>query len=90
MLYTLARPEAQGDRIHLAARIEVLQVRADEGRAILGVAVHFDPRERRLIPLWSDPEAFDPAWSTPAEHHADGSITARGPIPAPLFVRAAD
>jgi hypothetical protein len=38
------------------------------------------------VPRWIDPLAFDPAWTTPAELHGDGSVTAKGMIPKELFV----
>ena len=85
MLYTLASLLHQADRIRLYPSAEVICSRGG-GRSIVGVSVRFVARDRRVVPLWTDPAQFDPAWTTPAELHADGSVTAKGPIPGPLFV----
>lgn len=85
MLYTPTHPVQQGDRIRLFPTIDAARAVAQDGRPVLGVAVQFDAPCRRVTPLWVDAQIFDPAWSTPAEYHYDGSVTARGPIPEPLF-----
>ena len=85
MLYTLAPAAHREDRILLFPSMDAARITADRDREVLGVALSFDARGRRVTPLWIDAQAFDPAWWAPAELHADGSITARGPIPAPLI-----
>ena len=84
MLYTHTPSTHQGDRIRFYPSATAAQA-ADSGQAVLAVAVRFDAPGRRVVPLWTDPDMFDPTWTTPAELHADDSITARGPIPARLF-----
>lgn len=85
MLYTVTSPSDPYDRIRLFPSPEA--ARATEiGKPVRVVAVGFDPRMRRVIPLWTDPQSFDPAWTAPAQSHADGSVTAKGPIPTSLFV----
>ena len=83
MLYTRTIPAEQRDRIELFPDVDAARM---DGHRVIGVAVHFDARSRRLVPLRAMPREFDPMWTTPAEFHADGSITARGPIPELLFV----
>jgi hypothetical protein len=86
MMYTPTRPAEQGDRILLFPDPLAAKAALGEGRALFGVAVQFDRRGRRVAPLGPDPRGIDPTWSAPAEAHADGSATARGPIPSPLFI----
>lgn len=86
MLYTIASPADQLDRIRLFPSAEAARATFDGSRPVRVVAVGFDPGMRRIVPLWTDPMVFDPAWTTPAQHHADGSVTAKGPIPQPLFI----
>src|SRR5438552_3741445 len=86
MLYTLTRAGQQRDRILLFPSFDTARAVAGDEQAVVRVAVHFDERCRRIAPLWTNPQAFDPTWMTPAESHADGTITAKGPIPEPLFV----
>lgn len=86
MFYTLTHPAHQTDRIDLHLNAEVTW--AGAGWPVFAVAVRFDAMSRRVIPLWTDPDQFDSAWTTPAELHADGSITAKGPIPESLFLRS--
>lgn len=85
MLYTLTSPADIYDRIRLFPSREAALAVAEGARKVLTVAVDFDPRMRRVIPSWTDPNHFDPEWTTPAQPHADGSVTAKGPIPSPLF-----
>lgn len=89
MLYTPTSPAEQGDRIRLFPSVAAARAAVGE-RLLYGVAVHYDVRARRLIPAWADPWAFDPSWTAPAQLHGDGSVTARGPIPAVLFIGRAD
>jgi hypothetical protein len=86
MLYTPTRPVDQGDRIRLYPSPDAARAEAGSDRPIFEVAVRLESRQRRVVPLWTLPQAFDPTWTTPAQIHADGSVTARAPIPRPLFV----
>ena len=85
MFFTTTDPMHQSDRIYLYPRPEAALHGLNDGRSVFGVAVEFDLRSRKVTPLWVDRESFDPAWTTPAEPHADGSVTAKAPIPEPLF-----
>lgn len=86
MLYTLTSPADEYDRILLFPSPEAALALGTGQRSVRVVAVNFDSRNRRVVPLWTDPEQFDPAWTTPAQPHPDGSVTAKGPIPQQLFV----
>jgi len=86
VLYTHTLPTRQADRIRLYPTSDAARAEAGDGRPILLVALRFDALDRRVNPLWTDPQSFDPTWTAPAEFHADGSITAKGPIPESLFV----
>ncbi|HEX8202968.1 MAG TPA: hypothetical protein VF590_21005 [Isosphaeraceae bacterium] len=90
MLYTPSLPADQGDRVRLYPSPAAARAEAGSDRPIFGVAVRLESRQRRVVPLWPLSPAFDvdidPTWATPAQIHADGSVTARAPIPRPLFV----
>lgn len=83
--YTFTSPAHQGDRIRLYPSIEAARADA-QGQPIFGVAVRLNPGGHRLNSLWMMMREIAPGWSTPAELHHDGSVTAKGPIPAALFV----
>src|SRR5437016_5114813 len=85
MLFTSTDPARQADRIYLYPRADAAMA-TGEGRSVYRVAVRFDVGGRRVVPLWPGRVWIDPAWAAPAELHADGSITAKGPIPCALFV----
>lgn len=84
MLYTVI-PPAQVDRILLYPSEQAARTSAPTGRSIYSVAVHFEARHRRITPLASRRGHVDSTWAAPAEQHADGSITAKGPIPEVFF-----
>lgn len=84
--YTPTDPAHQGDRIRLYPAIEAAWADA-RGRPIYAVAVRLDSGRHRLSSLWTLMREIAPGWATPAELHHDGSVTARGPIPAVLFVK---
>ena len=87
MLYTITNPAEDYDRIRLFPSLEAARAVAFDGRHIQIVAVDYDHRMRRVFPLHQvDPTLLDPAWSTPAQFHPDGSVTAKGPLPTHLFV----
>src|SRR4051794_27894686 len=85
MLYTHTRAIHQPDRTRLFPRADAAREEGGVSSQVVGVAVHLIERERRLAPDRVDPRAIDPAWTTPVELHHDGSVTARGPIPAALL-----
>jgi hypothetical protein len=85
MMYTNTRPTYQEDRIHLFPSLEAARAAGGCRRILYKVAVRFDPLERRVVPLWTHPSVIDRNWRVRAEAHADGSVTARGPIPTLLF-----
>ena len=82
----MTRPTIGYDRIRLFPSLEAVQALLPAGDSAQVVAVDYDPRMKRVIPLWTDPTRFDPGWTTPAQPHPDGSITAKGPIPEDLFI----
>lgn len=86
MLYTVTGPADSYDRIQLFPNAEAARQAAGEQRTVRTVAVDFDSLMRRVVPLWTDPQEFNPEWWAPAQPHPDGSITAKGPIPTPLFL----
>ena len=86
MLYALVEPARQPDRIRLFPSEEAARRSAVGEREPVAVAVFCDAPSHRVFPSWTDPVIFDPTWATPAELHADGSVTARGPIPECLFI----
>ena len=86
VLYTIRRPVVWGHYVHLFPSATAARTAAEAGDAVLAVAVRFDAPARRITPLWTDADRFDPAWSAPAELYPDGSVVARGPVPGPLFV----
>ncbi len=86
MLYTVTSPTEPYDRIRLFPSLEAARAMAFDGRHVQIVAVDYDHRMRRVVPLEIDPMLLDPAWSAPAQYHPDGSVTAKGPLPEHLFV----
>jgi hypothetical protein len=86
MLYTLQGPRPQADRVLLHASVEAARAHARGEGTVFAVAVRFEERSRRVVPLNVDPQLLDPTWATPAEHHADGSVTAKGPLPESLIL----
>jgi hypothetical protein len=85
MLYTFEGPRDDADRVRFFLTAEAALAQADPEHEIHAVAVEFEDQMRRVVPRWTDPELFDPSWTTPAQPHADGSLTARGPIPRALY-----
>ena len=86
MLYTITNPAEAYDRIRLFPSREAARAVAIDGRHVQIVAVDYDHRMRRVVPLEVDPMVLDPCWSAPAQFHPDGSVTAKGPLPPHLFV----
>jgi hypothetical protein len=80
-------PPARADRILLYPSEQAARDSASAGRPIFSVAVRFESRHRCITPLPPRPEGIDPTWFAPAEQHADGTITAKGPIPEAFFAQ---
>jgi hypothetical protein len=86
MLYTLTTPGEPHDRIRLFPDPALARGGSAGGRPVRVVAVNFDERMKRVVPLWKDGPLSNPFWYAPAESHPDGSITAKGPFPRELFL----
>jgi hypothetical protein len=86
MFYALMPPEHETDRIRLFPTIDAAVSQDRDGRPIYEVAVDFDPDDRLVVPITVDAQVVDPEWTTRAEVHGDGSITAKGKIPGELYV----
>lgn len=86
MFYTTIPPAFQVDRVRLLPGLELARSEAGHDARIFAVAVRLDASHRRLVPLQSGLAQNDPAWETPVEQHADGSLTAKGTIPVELYV----
>jgi hypothetical protein len=84
MLYTIIHPSDVADRVHLFPDIDSALARSGDG-LVYTVAVLFDQRCRLLGPTRPDVLPLGPTWTTPAELHGDGSVTAKGPIPGELY-----
>ena len=84
MLYAVI-PPAREDRILLFPSAQAARLSASNGRPIFSVAVRFEARHRCITPLSPRPNGVDPTWFAPAEQHADGTVTAKGPIPEVFF-----
>lgn len=78
--------EREPDRVRLFPTPETAQDQGADNHEVVAVALEVDADGRRVTPLWTDPQEFNPDWHAPAQLHADGSVTARGPIPEPLIV----
>ena len=87
MFYVLTPPDCEANTVHLYPTREAALAQAGEDDPIYAVAVDFDRGGRRLVvPVWVIPQADETDWTTPAEPHTDGSLTAKGTIPRQLFV----
>lgn len=86
MLFAIADTERSPDRIRLFQTPESAQDQSRGDQEVIAVALEVDPQGRRVTPLWTDAREFNPEWDAPVQFHADGSVTARGPIPEPLIV----
>ena len=86
MFYAPTPFESQTDRVHLYPTLEAARSHSLDGHPIYEVAVDLDASRRFLVPDRVAPEDVDPEWSTRAELHGNGSLTAQGPIPREFFV----
>jgi hypothetical protein len=84
MMYTPTPPDSRTDRTRLFFRADAIPSEQIPDHPVFEVAVRYDARTRRVEPLTSDHVELV-AWTTPGEAHADGSVTARGTIPAMLY-----
>lgn len=88
-LFTATHPDQQQDAIQLQANAEAARHEGGENQPVHRVAVCLSRDGHRLLPLGSFSPDFDATWATSAEPHADGSVTARGPLPGWLFTPVA-
>jgi hypothetical protein len=87
MFYVLTPPDCDAAMVYLYPTRGAAIAKVGDNRPVYAVAVEFDKSRRRLVvPLWVIPQTIDEDWTTPAELHGDGSITAKGTIPRELFV----
>jgi hypothetical protein len=87
MFYVLTPPDCEAARIHLFPSRDAAIAQAGGEKSVYAVAVEFDRTGRCLVvPIWVILESVEAAWTTPAELHGDGSLTAKGTIPRALFV----
>src|SRR4051812_28753744 len=86
MFYTFVHPQQQGDRVVLFPTPEAARAVTRGNPPIFGVTLRFERKNRRVVPSRITAGLLDPCWTASAEDHADGSITARGPIPEALFL----
>jgi len=57
-----------------------------ECRPVFEVALNLEAGDRLVASSEINAPDFDPNWTTRAQLHGDGSITAKGTIPRELFV----
>jgi hypothetical protein len=86
MFYCTCDPENQGDRVRLYRDVESAIAADRECRPVYEVALNLDAGGRLVVSSELDAPEFDPDWTTRAQLHGDGSITAKGTIPRELFV----
>jgi len=86
MLYTVVSADGPTDRIRLYPSPVAAREAARGERPVAALAMDLDPWGRRVVPATIPLRDVDPTWSAPVELHADGSATARGPIPEALFL----
>jgi hypothetical protein len=86
MYYTTVSPASAPDRVHLFPDPATALARDAITRQVFAVALRVDAQGHHVVPLLPDPIMDDPRWTTPAELHADGSITVKGPIPEALYI----
>jgi hypothetical protein len=86
MFYVLTPPHYEADRVRLYPTLAAAAAQAGEDSPVYAVAVDFDKVGRLVVPDWVIPQAPEADWTTPAELHGDGSLTAKGRIPRGLFV----
>jgi hypothetical protein len=86
MFYALTPPYCESDRVRLYPTREAAIAQAGDDSPVYAIAVEFDKAGRLVVPCWVIPQAVETDWTTPAELHGDGSLTAKGTIPKELFV----
>ena len=86
MFYCTCDPNHQGDRIRLYRDVESAIAADHECRPVYEVALCLEADDSLVVSSEIAALDFDPYWTTRAQLHGDGSITAKGMIPRELFV----
>jgi hypothetical protein len=86
MFYCTCDPAHQGDRIRLYRDVEAAIAADRECRPVYEVALVLEAGGRLVVSNEINSPDFDPDWTTLAQLHGDGSVTAKGTIPRALFV----
>jgi hypothetical protein len=86
MFYCTCDPDRQGDRVHLYRDVKAAIAADQEWRPVYEVALALEADDRLVVAGDIDAPDCDPFWTTRAQLHGDGSITAKGTIPRELFV----
>jgi hypothetical protein len=86
MFYCTCDPDHQGDRIRLYRDVEAAIAADAECRPIYEIALHLEADDRLVVSTEITTPDLDPDWTTRAQVHGDGSITAKGALPRELFV----
>ncbi len=86
MFYVLIPPHHEADRVRLYPSRDAAIAHAGDNAPVYAVAVEFDKAGRLVVPCWVIPHQVETDWTTPAELHGDGSLTAKGTIPSEFFV----
>ncbi len=86
MFYSTCHPEHQSDRVRLYPDVGAAVAAAGDYRPVFEVAVNLEADTRLVVASEMDPPDSDPEWTTRAQLHGDGSVTAKGRIPRELFV----
>jgi hypothetical protein len=86
MFYCICDPDRQGDRIRLYRDVQAAIAADRECRPVYEVALDLEAGDRLVVSSELAALDFDPDWTTRAQLHGDGSITAKGSIPRELFV----
>ncbi|MGO9465904.1 MAG: hypothetical protein ACLQIB_32875 [Isosphaeraceae bacterium] len=86
MYYCTFHPNDQYDRVRLYPDVGAAIAAAGGHRPVYEVAVSMEGDSRLVVASEVDPPESDLEWTTRAQLHADGSVTAKGTIPRELFV----
>ncbi len=86
MYYCTCDPDHQSDRVRLYPDVKAASAADHECRPIYEVALDLEAGDRLVVSTELAAPDLDPEWTTRAQLHGDGSITAKGAIPRELFV----
>lgn len=86
MFYCTCHPDHQGDRIRLYRDVKAAIAADADCRPVYEVALTLEAGDRLVVSSDITAADFDPDWTTRAQLHGDGSVTAKGTIPRELFV----